>query len=238
MTVSMSAPRAEARSWVEPSERLRDVAIRVVRHTLIRGSRVYGLDSIPPIGGAVLAMNHFSAIDPPLVASLVPRSVRFMMKSELERFPYGHALALLGGFPVKRGAGDRVAFTHACNLVRDGHLVGMCVEGTRQPTKHVAAHIHRGAIAVAVRAGVPIIPCGIASFEWSVRRQGCCLVIGPQLRFVRSEGRGKRYELEATLLRREMCLALAQAQDALRRGFLGTVENESDGSLVVPFPRP
>ena len=68
----------------------------------------YGLERVPPTGGAVVAANHLSAIDPPLLGGLSPRAIYFMAKKELLDMPFvGDVLTWTGAFPVRRGAGDR-----------------------------------------------------------------------------------------------------------------------------------
>ena len=58
-------------------------------------SCAYGADRIPATGGAVLAANHLSAIDPPLVGSFSRRALWYMMKAELLDIPIvGEALTL------------------------------------------------------------------------------------------------------------------------------------------------
>jgi 1-acyl-sn-glycerol-3-phosphate acyltransferase len=65
---------------------------------LAPGSYCYGLDRLPQTGGAVCAMNHLSAIDPPLVGSFSNRAIWYMTKSELLEIPViGEALSWAGG---------------------------------------------------------------------------------------------------------------------------------------------
>src|SRR5687768_16138361 len=71
-------------------------------------SYAYGTDRIPLTGGAVLAVNHLAAIDPPLVGSYSTRAIWYMMKSELLEIPIaGEALTWTGAFPIRRGSSDR-----------------------------------------------------------------------------------------------------------------------------------
>ena len=76
---------------------------------LAPGSHSYGLDRLPETGGAVVAVNHLSAIDPPLVGfSPSNRALWYMMKSELLEIPVvGEALTWTGAFPIRRGESDR-----------------------------------------------------------------------------------------------------------------------------------
>jgi len=75
---------------------------------LAPGSAGYGLDRVPPEGGAVLAANHLAAIDHPLIGIFSPRTIFFMAKAELVGMPVvGELLTWTGVFPVRRGEADR-----------------------------------------------------------------------------------------------------------------------------------
>ena len=49
--------------------------------------RVYGSERVPRSGGVVLALNHFSWLDPPAFGAACPRNIRYMAKIELHRVP-------------------------------------------------------------------------------------------------------------------------------------------------------
>lgn len=96
-------------------------------------SYAYGTERVPATGGGVIASNHLSAIDPPLVGALCPRTIFYMAKAELLALPIvGEALQWTGAFPVRRGEGDRESVRQAREIARAGHMVGVFVEGTRQ----------------------------------------------------------------------------------------------------------
>src|ERR671932_1954805 len=68
----------------------------------------YGVDRVPLEGGAVLAANHFSGIDHPLIGCFSPRPVRYLAKAELREIPvFGEVLEWTGLVPIRRGASDR-----------------------------------------------------------------------------------------------------------------------------------
>ena len=127
--------------------------------------RARGLDHLPR-GGFVLAANHTSNFDPwPLGLPLWPRrSLRFMAKSELYWWPLRYILDAGGAFPVRRGERDAEAITTAVRLAREGHIVTMFPEGTRQRkglVKKFEARPHTGAARIAIEAGVPLVPAAI-----------------------------------------------------------------------------
>jgi 1-acyl-sn-glycerol-3-phosphate acyltransferase len=129
--------------------------------------RAEGVENIPQDGGFVLAANHTSNFDPwPLGIPLWPRRyLRFMAKSELFRGPLGLVIKAGGGFPVRRGEGDREAIEKAIRLAREGQAVVMFPEGTRRKKglrKKHEARAHTGAARIALEAGVPLVPAAIA----------------------------------------------------------------------------
>ena len=128
---------------------------------LLGGREVFGVENIPTDGGAVIAPNHVSYMDPPLVAACLPRRTYFMAKRELFEPPlFGELIYTLYAFPVERGSGDRAALRRAIDLVKAGELVIIFPEGTRSRDGTVGEG-QLGPAIVAGRAGRPIVPCAI-----------------------------------------------------------------------------
>ena len=142
----------------------------------------YGVDRVPLEGGGVVAANHFSAIDHPLIGAFSPRPLYFLAKAELFEIPVlAQVLSWLGVFAVRRGEGDREAVRHARELVREGNLVCVHVEGTRQRFGHPGP-LHPGALMIAMQEGVPVIPCAVDTFGWRPwNRRTCSVVWGEPL---------------------------------------------------------
>jgi 1-acyl-sn-glycerol-3-phosphate acyltransferase len=132
--------------------------------------RAKGTENLPRQGGFVLAANHWSNFDPwPLAMPLFPkRFFRFMAKSELFWFPLSLVIHAGGGFRVRRGEQDEEAIATAVGLVREGHAVVMFPEGTRRAKgirKKREARWRSGAARIALEAGAPLVPAGIAGTE-------------------------------------------------------------------------
>lgn len=137
----------------------------------------YGIDRVPLDGGGVVAANHFSAIDHPLIGAFSPRTIYFLAKAELLEVPVvGWSLRSLGVFGVRRGEGDRDALRHARELAREGNLVGIHLEGTRQRFGHPGP-MHPGGLMIALQERVPVIPCGLDTFGWSPQHRRKCAVV-------------------------------------------------------------
>jgi len=202
---------------------------------LAPGSYCYGRDRIPIEGGGVLAVNHLSAIDPPLAGSFSPRAVWYMMKSELLEIPVvGEALTWTGGFPIRRGQSDREGLRKALELVTEGRIVGVFAEGTRQRFGYPGP-VHPGAATIAMKASVPLIPCGLESFGWSRRnRRACCVVYGEPLSFDDLRRNGTGYKEASERLRLEILRLWRQAAEAIAAGFPETL---ADGASRSSWPR-
>lgn len=150
---------------------------RVVRPTVGRlllamyRTRFDGTDNVPA-GGAVLAGNHVSYLDPVLLWSGSSRPVAFMAKREIFHGVMGWALPRLWAFPVDRTGADRAAIATATRVAEEGGLVGIFPEGTRRPDGALG-EAYGGAAFVALRAGVPVVPVAIVGTgaAWPIGRR-------------------------------------------------------------------
>ncbi len=144
---------------------------------LAPGSRAYGLDRVPLSGGGVMAANHLAAIDHTLIGINSPRTMFYMAKAELMGMPVvGELLSWTGAFPVRRGEADRDALREARRAVREGHVVGVHVEGTRQRLGY-PGEVKIGGMMIAMQEGVPIFPCGVETFGWSLKNRRSCAAV-------------------------------------------------------------
>jgi 1-acyl-sn-glycerol-3-phosphate acyltransferase len=198
----------------------------------------YGLERVPAHGGAVVAANHLSAIDPPLVGSFCPRPVIFMTKAELLAIPVaGELLAWAGAFPVRRGEGDRESVRRARALARQGHLVGVFVEGTRQRFGH-PGRMHPGGVMIAIQEGVPIVPCGLYSFGWGLRqRRPCALVWGDPMDLSEYPRSGRGYREAGQIVGEEITRLWRLAGEAVGSGLPPVLSDGSERSGPVPATR-
>jgi 1-acyl-sn-glycerol-3-phosphate acyltransferase len=131
--------------------------------------RSYGNDRIPRSGGVVFAFNHFSWIDIPCFGWVCKRNLYFLAKVEAHGVPgLGELIRSFGTLSVRRGESDREAVRQMREVVRDGHALGVFVEGTRQRSG-VPGHVQPGAAMVALQEDVPVI-CGAihGSQRWKV----------------------------------------------------------------------
>jgi len=126
---------------------------------LFYGLHVSGLENVPRQGGAVVACNHVSTWDPPIVGVAINRKLEFMAKKELFEKPLSRAVMRgLRAFPVDREGQDIGAIKEALRRLKDGRVIGVFVQGTRNAGDAAALD---GASFLAQRAGVPLVPGAI-----------------------------------------------------------------------------
>src|SRR5947208_13735535 len=182
-------------------------------------SYAYGVERIPVAGGAVVAANHFGTVDPPLIGIHGTRTIYYMSKVELLEIPVaGELLRWTGAFAVRRGESDRDAIRLARWLVREGHVVGMFMEGTRQQLGHPGP-VHPGAVMIAAQEGVPIVPVGVDTFGWTVRnRRRGAVVWGEAISLDDVPRTGKGYREGAAILEVELTRLWRLAAEAVAAG--------------------
>jgi 1-acyl-sn-glycerol-3-phosphate acyltransferase len=186
---------------------------------LVYRLRVTGREHVPD-GGCVLAANHWSNFDPwPLGLPLFPRRfLRFMAKKELFWPPLGWIVRAGGGFRVDRGARDTQAIETAVALCQAGHAVVMFPEGTRRSKglrKRYEARWHTGAARIALSAGVPLVPAGIAGTERLGRLGPLRVAYGPP---IETSDLGAMEEGEAAQVATDRLREAITALEAVARG--------------------
>ena len=125
----------------------------------------YGKENVPQEGGVIVAANHMSNADPPLMACFMDRPVSYMAKEELFANPiFGWAIKKCHAFPVKRGASDRAAVQTALTVLKEQRVLGMFPEGQRSKTGKIG-EAKQGVVLIASMARVPIVPVAISGTD-------------------------------------------------------------------------
>jgi 1-acyl-sn-glycerol-3-phosphate acyltransferase len=125
--------------------------------------QVTGKQHIPKGETLLIAANHVSLLDPPLLAAALNLSIAYMAKQELFttwwKCAFYHSVSC---FAVNRDAPDLSSIKTAMNALRAKHgwCLGVFPEGTRSETGAVQP-FKKGALSLAVKAHVPILPVGI-----------------------------------------------------------------------------
>src|SRR5690606_25559167 len=126
---------------------------------LFRGLRVTGGELVPREGPLVVACNHFSSWDPPVVGVAIPRPLDFMAKVELFSSPLSSAsLNAPGAFPADRSRNAVGPLKGALRRLRAGRAVGVFIQGTRNAGDAEALD---GAAFLALSGGAPVTPAAV-----------------------------------------------------------------------------
>jgi len=207
--------------WHEDRARL----WRFARHTVVpvtlrlAPTAAYGVDRIPRDRGCVLAANHFSGIDHPLIGAFVPGMTYFLAKSELFEIPVlGEALAWMGVISIRRGESDRDALRRSREHVRNGDVVCVHIEGTRQRLGYPGP-VQTGGLMIAMQEGAPVVPLGLDTFGWSLKnRRLCALVFGEPIELDHLARDRGGYAEAGELVRKEMVRLWRLAAEAAAAG--------------------
>jgi len=94
--------------------------------------RVFGAENVPQTGGVILASNHASFLDPPLVGSGLNRDINYLARESLFRFPgIGALLCSWNAVPVDRDGGGAAGLKAILERLLAGGAIILFPEGTR-----------------------------------------------------------------------------------------------------------
>lgn len=136
------------------------VVVRMVATVLFR-LKVSGQHHIPKTGGVLIAANHASYLDIPILGCGVPRRASYMGRMDLFPGPAGRLMRYLGWIPIRRERVDRGGFEEAISRIKAGEAVIIYPEGSRtedgrlQPGKP-------GVGMIVAATGCPVIPAHLA----------------------------------------------------------------------------
>ena len=118
--------------------------------------RIEIVGTVPP-GPVIVAANHESMLDPPLLALTARQPLHFLAKVELWRYrPGAWLMDALGGIPIRRDRRDLLSVGRAEELLRAGESVALFPQGTVQGGAWT-----RGAARLALLTGAPLVPVRI-----------------------------------------------------------------------------
>jgi 1-acyl-sn-glycerol-3-phosphate acyltransferase len=120
--------------------------------------RVYNAERVPLEGGVILASNHASFLDPPLVGSGVRRGINYLARENLFRFPVmGWVLRQWQVVPVDRDGGGAAGLRAILDRLLLGGAIILFPEGTR--TRDGKLQPARSGIGLTViKSTAPVVP--------------------------------------------------------------------------------
>lgn len=132
--------------------------------------RVYGADNVPKTGPLIIACNHVSYFDPPVLGTTSPRRISYMAKEELFRIPVlGPAIRAVGAYPVDRSGSATSAIKRSVEVLRAGGVIGIFPEGGRNLSGSEQAR--EGVALLASLGKAPVIPARLVGTGEAKRLQ-------------------------------------------------------------------
>jgi len=147
------------------SYRIGWTCFRVMYATCFRW-RVFNAERVPLQGGVILASNHASFLDPPLVGSGLKRDINYLARESLFRFPgVGALLRSWNSVPVDRDGGGAKGLKIILDRLLGGAGIILFPEGTR--TKDGQLQPARSGIGLTViKSTAPVVPVRVfGTFE-------------------------------------------------------------------------
>lgn len=148
--------------------------------------KVYGVENIPLEEGLILAGNHKCFIDPVIVMNSTKRRVYFMAKAEAFKGPLGLILKGIGLIKVDRSKNNPMAVIEAEKILKERNVVGIFPEGTRNKSNKPILKFRYGAVSIAKRANVKVVPFAIRG-EYRIFRNNLQIEFGKPIEVVNLE---------------------------------------------------
>lgn len=127
---------------------------------------VYNRENYRIKGKAIYVANHYSLLDPVMIAFTCPRMIHFMAKKELFVGPGKAFFKALLAFPVNRHTADIASLKQAMEVLNEGKAFGIFPEGKRSVTGELD-ELEKGTAFIALKSGAPVIPLYIDPESYS-----------------------------------------------------------------------
>jgi 1-acyl-sn-glycerol-3-phosphate acyltransferase len=136
-------------------------------YTIIYRRKITGLNNIPKNTGFIVASNHLSLGDPPLIGTCLLRPMYYMAKKELFQIPvFGKIISMTNAFPVDRGGSDPKAIRKSIDLLKNGNALLIFPQGGRRKQHDAQATKYKGGAGIlSCWSKVPIVPCRIENSD-------------------------------------------------------------------------
>ncbi len=150
---------------------------------VFNGWEVRGREHVPREGGVIVAPNHISFWDPPLVGAAAKRELHFLAKEELFRTPLlGPLIRVFNAIPIRRGMADVRGLSRAIEVLQRGDALLVFPEGSRM--RDGKLHPARPGIGfLAVQGDATIVPACVSGTNrprhWLLRLEKVRVRFGP-----------------------------------------------------------
>lgn len=125
--------------------------------------RIIQLAPVPHKGALIMASNHISHFDPPVISGFFPRRLDWLAMEEMFRSAWGRRIfTALNCIPVDRSGSDRSSLRRALQRLAEGRVIGIFPEGgIRAGVTSIlnGAPMKPGLAALSIHSGAPIVPC-------------------------------------------------------------------------------
>lgn len=130
-------------------------------HAMWFRGEVAGTENFPAEGPFLIASNHASHLDPPLVGGQIAKQMRFFARKSLwDNKAIGWWLDQVETIAVERDSGDIGAIRRVLQALKEDRAVVLFPEGTRSPDGHLQK-AKAGIGMMACKSGVPVVPCRV-----------------------------------------------------------------------------
>src|SRR5687767_15015910 len=120
--------------------------------------KVYDADRVPLTGPVILAANHASYLDPPLVGAGLPRAINYLARDTLFKYPgLGALLRSVNAVPVDREGGGGAGLKAILDRLLAGGGIILFPEGTRSPDGELRA-ARAGIGLTVIKSSAPVVP--------------------------------------------------------------------------------
>ena len=177
--------------------------------------RAFGQENIIEEGPAIMAANHQSYLDPPLVGITCRNELYFLARKTLfEKKLLGSLISRVNALPVDLSRGDLTAVRTIINLLKEGHRTVIFPEGTRSLDGKIQ-QARPGIGMIIAKTLVPVVPMRIfGSFQaWpkggKITPHPITVVVGKPLRFVKEDFGGSSRESYQTISERVLATIAA-----------------------------
>lgn len=128
--------------------------------------RIHHPERVPLEGPVILASNHCSYLDPPLVGSALPRPINYLARDSLFRFPvFGSILRSWNAVPVDRSGTSPSGLRNIMDRLEQGGGIVLFPEGTRSPDGKLLP-ARSGVGFVVIKSTAPVVPVRVlGTFE-------------------------------------------------------------------------